>query len=810
MRITAGGLVGVGATSAYQDSNDRLVIAGGRLAVNALSYNAAFFNRSDAGIISEFGTGGFGRGGLGFDGTDLTLFSRSGLKIQHSTNSTAVTINTAGNVGIGTTSPSVRLHVSSSSSAQIRIEADTDNVTETDVAELLMTQDGAITTASYSLNSDNNLVIGVNSTTAPNIYFATRADGTSYASSADAKLTILNGGNVGIGTTAPAFRLDVNGTFQSGGDATFNGTNVYINSSYIYVGNNTTDLVSISGNTMYFPGDGKVGIGTTSPGARLNIAGNLGSVVGAGNSAIRMTNTDTGNYASIGAGIVGITNAGMQLSVDGTSRMVIDSVGNVGIGTSSPTLNTTGRVLHINASSNQASIVHFTNGTTGDSATDGLIVGRWSDGANYFYTYESEPLYFGAGNSVRMAITSDGNVGIGTTAPTVPLQIVNTNATISMTNSTAFAVDTGSRIFLGGKYSSATSNNTSAFAWLIGAKENATDGNQAGYLSFTTTENGGGFAERMRISSTGNVSIGTSANPGSRANIYISESGSTPNAILRLQNTGSAYQAKMIITDGNTNDAVIGYQGGYTSSTQYLGFGIGTTFTQMILTAAGNVGIGTTSPSYKLQVAGTVSILNGASDSLLGGSALYLEGGSGSNYTILQQGIGRFTIWGFNGSSWGEKFTINNTSGNVGIGTTSPGYKLDVVGDTRITSGSLGVGVAPNATDGRIDASNDIVAYQTSDQRLKENVTPIENALEKVKSLTGVEFDWIEEHKHIHGYEGHDTGIIAQQVQSVMPTAVRTNDTGYLSVRYEKLIGLLIEANKELAARVEELEKKLK
>jgi hypothetical protein len=101
MRITSTGLVGVGATSAYQDSNDRLVIAGGRLAVNALSYNATFFNRSDAGIISEFGTGGFGRGGLGFDGTDLTLFSRSGLKIQHSTNSTAVTINTAGNVGIG-------------------------------------------------------------------------------------------------------------------------------------------------------------------------------------------------------------------------------------------------------------------------------------------------------------------------------------------------------------------------------------------------------------------------------------------------------------------------------------------------------------------------------------------------------------------------------------------------------------------------------------------------------------------------------------------------------------------------------------
>ena len=51
---------------------------------------------------------------------------------------------------------------------------------------------------------------------------------------------------------------------------------------------------------------------------------------------------------------------------------------------------------------------------------------------------------------------------------------------------------------------------------------------------------------------------------------------------------------------------------------------------------------------------------------------------------------------------------------------------------------------------------------------------------------------------------------IAQEVQEVLPEAIRTNDSGYLSVRYEKLIGLLIESNKELAARIEELEQKLK
>ena len=145
------------------------------------------------------------------------------------------------------------------------------------------------------------------------------------------------------------------------------------------------------------------------------------------------------------------------------------------------------------------------------------------------------------------------------------------------------------------------------------------------------------------------------------------------------------------------------------------------------------------------------------------------------------------------------------SGGNVGINTTTPGSTLHVIGDVLIQTGALGVGVSPNATDGRIDASNDIVAFSTSDRRLKENITPIANALEKVRSLTGVEFDWKEETKSVHGYEGHDVGVIAQDVQAVLPEAVRTNDSGYLSVRYEKMIALLVEAMKEQQAQIDEL-----
>ena len=245
----------------------------------------------------------------------------------------------------------------------------------------------------------------------------------------------------------------------------------------------------------------------------------------------------------------------------------------------------------------------------------------------------------------------------------------------------------------------------------------------------------------------------------------------------------------------------------------------------------GDVGIGTTSPSEKLHVDGNVIVTyNNSFQGInsIGNKAIlarvsptsgiinYAEYATAANLNGFVIGSDDARVKGNIATDSLEFITNGSTrafidsSGNVGINTTSPSYKLDVVGDARITSGSLGVGVAPNATDGRIDASNDIVAYSTSDQRLKENVTPIENALEKVKTLTGVEFDWKEETAHVHGYHGHDVGIIAQDVQAVLPEAVRTNDSGYLSVRYEKMIALLIEANKELAARVEELEKKLK
>jgi multidrug efflux pump subunit AcrB len=155
--------------------------------------------------------------------------------------------------------------------------------------------------------------------------------------------------------------------------------------------------------------------------------------------------------------------------------------------------------------------------------------------------------------------------------------------------------------------------------------------------------------------------------------------------------------------------------------------------------------------------------------------------------------------------------TIQKADGNVGIGQVSPGYKLDVTGDVRILSGSLGVGVAPNATDGRGDFSNDVVAYSTSDKRLKENIKPLDNALDKVLKISGVEFDWKEltekEKKTIHSNKGHDVGVIAQEIEKVLPEVVTTRDNGYKAVKYEKIVPLLIEAIKEQQEQIDELRK---
>ena len=126
-------------------------------------------------------------------------------------------------------------------------------------------------------------------------------------------------------------------------------------------------------------------------------------------------------------------------------------------------------------------------------------------------------------------------------------------------------------------------------------------------------------------------------------------------------------------------------------------------------------------------------------------------------------------------------------------------------GSQNITGSLILTGSAD--IDGDINATGDITAYYSSDERLKENITRIQSPSTKIKLIHGVEFDWIPK-KGIHNNKGRDVGVIAQDIEKILPEIVITKKNGYKAVNYEKLVALLIEVNKDLLERVEELERK--
>ena len=103
-------------------------------------------------------------------------------------------------------------------------------------------------------------------------------------------------------------------------------------------------------------------------------------------------------------------------------------------------------------------------------------------------------------------------------------------------------------------------------------------------------------------------------------------------------------------------------------------------------------------------------------------------------------------------------------------------------------------------TSGNVYAAADVIAYASSDKKLKDNIVNIKNPLDKISKLNGIEFDW---NNNQDVYDGHDIGVIAQEVEEVLPEIVETRDDGYKAVKYEKIVPLLIEAIKEQQEEIE-------
>jgi hypothetical protein len=181
-------------------------------------------------------------------------------------------------------------------------------------------------------------------------------------------------------------------------------------------------------------------------------------------------------------------------------------------------------------------------------------------------------------------------------------------------------------------------------------------------------------------------------------------------------------------------------------------------------------------------------------------------GSDGSYYYVVSTAGGAFALNGdlTNAATTANIFTGSST---ISIGATT--------GSTTVNNNvqvlSLGAGTAGSGTVGEIRATNQVSAYYSSDRRLKENITNITNALDKVEQLNGVEYDWTEEYIKAHGGEDgyfvrkHDIGLIAQEVEKVLPEIVAENNEGFKAIKYERIVALLIEAVKDLNDQIKEL-----
>jgi len=158
-------------------------------------------------------------------------------------------------------------------------------------------------------------------------------------------------------------------------------------------------------------------------------------------------------------------------------------------------------------------------------------------------------------------------------------------------------------------------------------------------------------------------------------------------------------------------------------------------------------------------------------------------------------------------TSVNSSIPTNNNQLTNGAGYTTYTANQTLDNTSNVHFEGLMVGQTSGATANTIRCVGDVVAFYSSDERLKNNIEPIKNSLDIVGELTGYEFDWDEEAQDV--YTGHDVGVIAQEVERVLPDLVETRDyNGYKAVKYEKLIAVLINAINELAQEVKELKGK--
>ena len=125
-------------------------------------------------------------------------------------------------------------------------------------------------------------------------------------------------------------------------------------------------------------------------------------------------------------------------------------------------------------------------------------------------------------------------------------------------------------------------------------------------------------------------------------------------------------------------------------------------------------------------------------------------------------------------------------------------------GSTTTVEVAKNLNVSANISGSQIEASGDVIAFSSSDRELKDNITYIHNPLDKINKIGGYKFTWNDKQDT---YLGKDVGVLAQEIEAVLPEVVTTRATGYKAVKYEKIVPLLIEGIKELDKKIKHIER---